>query len=70
MPEKNYIDLYKNIIVSSSDNSRVCYWNLFVTRKNHIKLMDKVNYLKEKSKDLYEKDKTFFYSDFIVDIIK
>ena len=63
----NYIKLYSEIIKNSSENARICYWNLMVSRKNPIEFRDKIEYLEKESKELHYRDKTFFYSDFVIE---
>ena len=75
MSLENYRRLMKKIYNNADNNAILAYWNLIVER-NSSKLESvegeediKNNFhrLKELDKKLHEKDKTFFYTDFVVE---
>ena len=75
MSLENYRRLMKKIYDNADNNSILAYWNLIVER-NSSKLesvegeediKNKFHRLKEFDKSLHEKDKTFFYTDFVVE---
>jgi len=75
MSLENYRKLMKKIYDNADNNAILAYWNLIVER-NSSKLesvegeediKNKFHRLKEFDKSLHEKDKTFFYTDFVVE---
>ena len=73
MSLENYKKLMKKIYDNADNNAILAYWNLIVER-NSLKLESleeniKNNFqrLEEFDKRLHEKDKTFFYTDFVVE---
>lgn len=57
-----------DLINGSNPDAKLAYWNLMVPRKIST-INTKANYQKEVSQNLSQKDKGFFYSQFIVDQI-
>lgn len=69
MSEEQMNNISKKIVNSSPSKSKIAYWNMLSPKrasKNNLSL----KYLEEKSKELFLKDKAFFYSDFIIEEIK
>ena len=75
MSLENYRNLMKKIYDNADNNAILAYWNLIVER-NSSKLesvegeediKNKFHRLKELDKRLHKKDKTFFYTDFVVE---
>jgi len=75
MSLENYKKLMKKIYDNADNNAILAYWNLIVER-NSSKLesvereediKNKFHRLKKFDKSLHEKDKTFFYTDFVVE---
>ena len=75
MSLENYRKLMKKIYDNADNNAILAYWNLIVER-NSSKLesvegeediKNKFHRLKELDKRLHKKDKTFFYTDFVVE---
>lgn len=64
-------DLFKNIslqlLSTANKGAKFCYWNMMVPRRISEILPENFEYKQELSKDLYLKDRAFFYNDFIVD---
>ena len=80
MSIENYQKLMEKIYDNSADNALLAYWNLIVERnseklnytKENIKVEKSENTKKferisELDKKLHKKDKTFFYTDFVVE---
>jgi S-adenosylmethionine-diacylglycerol 3-amino-3-carboxypropyl transferase len=59
----------QNLVEGSDKGSRLCYWNLMVPRRISGVLDSKVQYEKETSSMLSEKDKGFFYNQFIAETV-
>ena len=73
MSLENYKKLMKKIYDNADNNAILAYWNLIVER-NSSKLESiegeeniKNNFHRLKEQSLHEKDKTFFYTDFVVE---
>jgi S-adenosylmethionine-diacylglycerol 3-amino-3-carboxypropyl transferase len=47
--------------------ARLAYWNLFVPRRRPEGLADRLTPLRDRAERLHERDKTFFYGDFVVE---
>ncbi len=64
-------ELFKNIseqlLSVSNKGARYCYWNMMVDRRISEIIPEHFSYKEELSKELYEKDRAFFYKSFIVD---
>ena len=67
---EKYRELLEKIYDSSSDNTILAYWNMIVPRSRPEELKNKIVPLTEISKNLHSRDKTFFYSGFVVERIK
>ncbi len=68
-----YMDtnLFKEIslqlLSSANKGAKFCYWNMMVNRRISEILPRNFEYKQDLSKELYTKDRAFFYKDFIVD---
>lgn len=64
-------ELFKNVscelLSFSNVGAKFCYWNMLVDRRISEVLSANFSYKEELSKNLYLKDRAFFYKDFIVD---
>lgn len=64
-------DLFKDIslqlLSSANVGAKFCYWNMMVDRRISEILPENFEYKKEKSEELYLKDRAFFYKNFIID---
>ena len=67
MSLENYHRLLQKIIDTGHPGARLAYWNLLVSRRRPVFLADRVSSLIELSRKLHARDKTFFYSDFLVE---
>lgn len=63
--KEEYEEILTQIKKVSIKDSRICYWNNLVIRDNH-KISNIIKY-KKLSKELYNKDRVHFYSNFIVE---
>ncbi|MEO9531778.1 MAG: DUF3419 family protein [Crocinitomicaceae bacterium] len=57
----------KGILDQSAEGAKIAYWNLMIPRYISKAFPNKVNYLKDLSESLKEKDMGYFYQSFIVD---
>ena len=75
MSLENYRKLMKKIYDNADNNAILAYWNLIVERNSsklesieaEENIKNNFHRLKELDKSLHEKDKTFFYTDFVVE---
>ena len=75
MSAENYSKLMEKIYDNAEDNALLAYWNLIVERNSsklesiegEENIKNNFHRLKELDKSLHEKDKTFFYTDFVVE---
>lgn len=70
MSYESMTDVYKKIIDTSNKGARVVYWNMLVDRKCPKCFSDKVIRDENKCKEFLDKDKAFFYSDFVVEEVR
>jgi S-adenosylmethionine-diacylglycerol 3-amino-3-carboxypropyl transferase len=59
--------LYGELIEIARPGARLAYWNTFVPRSCPVDLLDKVRPLKDVARDLFQRDRAFFYDAFEVD---
>jgi S-adenosylmethionine-diacylglycerol 3-amino-3-carboxypropyl transferase len=69
MSYESMSEVYKKIIDSASGGARVVYWNMLVDRKCPKCFLDKVTRDEKKCKEFLDRDKAFFYSKFIIELI-
>lgn len=69
MSPENYHRLLERLIVCGGSGTRLAYWNLLVPRRRPEYLSDQLNSLSSLARELHRRDKTFFYSDFILEEI-
>jgi S-adenosylmethionine-diacylglycerol 3-amino-3-carboxypropyl transferase len=69
MSPENYHRLLERLIVCGHSGTRLAYWNLLVPRRRPEYLADQLNSLSSLARELHMRDKTFFYSDFILEEI-
>ena len=67
MSADNYQRLLERLIACGRSGARLAYWNLLVPRKRPEYLADQLNSLSAVARELYLRDKTFFYSAFILE---
>ncbi len=47
--------------------ARLAYWNFLADRRRPLFMADRLRSLDELARDLHQRDKTFFYSAFVVE---
>jgi S-adenosylmethionine-diacylglycerol 3-amino-3-carboxypropyl transferase len=67
LSDDNARELLRSVVRSSRSGARVAYWNMMVPRKGSEYLPDNFRALPELSRPLFERDKAFFYRDFVVE---
>jgi len=65
--ETNYAMLLEQLVRTSCPGTRFAYWNMLVPRRRPDSLAHKLRPLNELASRLHTQDKTFFYSDFVVE---
>lgn len=69
MSDDEMCNIFKKIIEKSPKGTRIAYWNMLSPKKAS-KYFEELIYNEEEAKKLFNKDKAFFYSDFILEEIK
>jgi S-adenosylmethionine-diacylglycerol 3-amino-3-carboxypropyl transferase len=69
MSNENYYYLLKEIIRTGKKHSRLAYWNLLAKRHRPENMKDLLHPLSDVAQKLYEQDKAFFYSAFVLEEI-
>jgi len=67
MGDELFADISGQVIKHAPPTSRFAYWNMMVDRKISSIMPDKVKCLDERSKQLFDQDKAFFYKAFFVE---
>ena len=67
MSEENTASLLETLVNQSETAGRLAYWNMLVPRSRPESLKDKLEPLTNLSERLFQEDKAFFYSKFIVE---
>ena len=69
MSEEEMCKIIEKMLTKSYSGARIAYWNM-LSEKRASKYIEELNYKKEQSKELFKKDKAFFYSDFIIEEVR
>ena len=69
VPLDHYHRLLEYIVGSGRYAARLAYWNLFVPRRRPQHLAGALQPLTALAQRLHQQDKTFFYNDFVVEVI-
>ena len=69
MSDEQMCNIFEKIFTKSSSGSIIAYWNMLADKRAS-KYFDNLEYKEKKSQELLNKDKTFFYSKFIIEEIK
>ena len=69
MSPENYHEVLEKLIRAGTFGARLAYWNLLVPRRRPDSLAKQLRPLDDLSCRLHLKDRTFFYSDFVVEEI-
>jgi S-adenosylmethionine-diacylglycerol 3-amino-3-carboxypropyl transferase len=67
MSEENTEKLLEKIIESSNPSARLAYWNMLAPRSRPESLASRLHSCTEEANELFEKDRAFFYSKFIIE---
>ena len=67
MSEENYQTLLNKLILASNPGARLAYWNMLVPRHRPDSMQHRLKSLDSRARKLYEKDKAFFYMDFVIE---
>ena len=70
MSEDNTADLLRTIAARSTAGARLAYWNMLAPRSRPETLADVLEPLDDLARRLFEKDRAFFYSRFVVEEVK
>lgn len=69
MSDEQMCTIIEKIFIKSGPGSRIAYWNMLADKRAS-KYFDKLEYKEKESRELLNKDKAFFYSNFIIEEIK
>lgn len=69
MSDEQMCKIYEKIFTKSKTGTRVAYWNMLADKRAS-KYFENLEYKEKESKKLLNKDKAFFYSNFIIEEIK
>lgn len=69
MNEDEMCKIVERMLTKSIRGTKIAYWNM-LSEKRASKYIEELYYQKEKSKELFLKDKAFFYSDFIIEEVR
>ena len=67
MSEENYQILLEKIVKSARNKARLVYWNMLVPRHRPKALSAMLQPLVSQAKEIYLKDRAFFYSDYVLE---
>ena len=67
MSEDNTESLLQRIHLGGSDGARLAYWNMLAPRSRPTSMSKQLRSLSELSQTLFDQDKAFFYSAFVVE---
>jgi S-adenosylmethionine-diacylglycerol 3-amino-3-carboxypropyl transferase len=67
MSNDEYIEELQSVLKHAHQGARIVYWNMLADRLRPESLSDKISPLTELSKELFSKDKAFFYKALIVE---
>lgn len=70
MSEEDYIDLYGKLLDRATPGARFVYWNMMVPRVGTPHLDDRLRPEPDLAQSLFQEDKAFFYSRFVVEVRK
>lgn len=67
MSEKNYHTLLDKICHAGKPGGRLAYWNMLVPRRRPEKFKNTLKPIEDLSAELFQRDKAFFYSAYVVE---
>ena len=68
MNDEQMCKIYEKIFTKSGRGTRIAYWNMLADKRAS-KYFDNLKYREDEAKKLLNKDKAFFYSNFILEEI-
>lgn len=69
MSDEQMCKIFEKMFTKSVSGSKVAYWNMLADKRAS-KYFDNIEYKEKESQQLLNKDKAFFYSNFIIEEIK
>jgi len=63
-------EIYSTLLESASPRARLVYWNMLARRRCPSEFGQRVRELEDESRRLFERDRAFFYSAFVVEEVK
>lgn len=69
MSDEQMCGIFEKIFTKSGHGSRIAYWNMLADKRAS-KYFENLEYKEKESQELLNKDKAFFYSNFIIEEIK
>ena len=69
MSNEQMCKIFEKMLTKSRKGSKIAYWNMLADRRAS-KYIDNLEYKKQDSRKLLNKDKAFFYSKFIIEEVK
>ena len=69
MSDEEMCKIFAKMFVKSDSGTKIAYWNMLADKRAS-KYFDNLDFKSEKSQELLDKDKAFFYSKFILEEIK
>jgi S-adenosylmethionine-diacylglycerol 3-amino-3-carboxypropyl transferase len=70
MSPGGHTDAYQAVLAASRPGARLAYWNMMAPRRVPARLADRVTPCPAVEAKLKPWDKAFFYSDFVVEVVK
>lgn len=67
MSDENTQNLLEAIHEQSNPGARIVYWNMLAPRESAVSIHNKIQPLRQLSEELFQQDKAFFYSKFVVE---
>lgn len=69
MPRASFVSLLERIARRANPGARLAYWNMLAPRSRPDSLKARIASLPDRSRELFEKDKAWFYSAFVLEEI-
>ncbi len=70
MSASNYEQLLERIVAAARTGARLAYWNMLAPRRRPDRLAHVLEELSETARDLFARDKAFFYSAFVLEQVR
>ena len=67
MPTEDYVTLLRCLVEGARSGARLVYWNMLAPRRRPESMADQLRPLRTRSDALFQQDKAFFYSDFVIE---